>query len=99
MQTTETEHVRFDISSTDAQLVRKVLARAKENGLLLDDAQSFLMDLAAAKANGCPIDFQALLDSDQFDFWHDVVKIQQYIDRETGKFLHCFIPLCARGGK
>jgi hypothetical protein len=52
------------------------------------------MDLTACHSNGCPMDFQKLLDAPMFDFLHDMVGIANHIDRSTGQLQHCFLPRC-----
>jgi hypothetical protein len=76
--------------------LRKVvdrLAAAKPKNF---DKAGVTMDLNAAHANGCPLDFQKLLDFPDFDFFHDVYGIARHIDRETGRIGDCFLPRCAR---
>jgi hypothetical protein len=54
------------------------------------------MDLEAVNSNGCPLDFQSLLDFPNFDFGHDIYGIGKHIDRTTGKLQDCFLPRCAK---
>lgn len=55
-----------------------------------------MMDLVATNANGCPLDFERLLNFPEFDFAHDITGIYRHIDRESGKLENCFLPRCAR---
>jgi hypothetical protein len=55
-----------------------------------------LMDLDATNSNGCPLDFQKLLDAEDFDFIHDIFGICNNIDRRTGELTNCFLPQCAK---
>lgn len=59
---------------------------------------SFIMDLCAADGvNGNPpIDLDALAETDDFNFAHDVFGICSNIDRATGKLMNCFVPRFAR---
>jgi len=48
-------------------------------------------DIAAAHQS-CPLNLDALLNADQFNFLHDVFGIIQNLNRETGKLENCFLP-------
>lgn len=54
------------------------------------------MDITACHCNGMPLDLEALLHADEFDFAHDVLGIRRHIDRETGKLGGCFVPRYAQ---
>jgi len=54
------------------------------------------MDLDATHSNGCPLDFDKLLNFEDFDFYHDIYGIIKHLDRKTGKLQNCFLPRCAR---
>lgn len=54
--------------------------------------QDIAMDLLATHLNGCPLDLQGLLDSDQFELLHDVLGIKRHLDRSTGKLAEFFTP-------
>ena len=54
-----------------------------------------LMDLDAANKN-CPLKLQELLDTDDFNFYHDLVGIRQHVNRNTGKLEDCFLPRFAK---
>jgi hypothetical protein len=88
--------VNFDISDTDDALLTKIVERAKKESPILIDALSLNMDVCAVNANGCPIDFEKLLNFPAFDFWHDICGIIAHIDRTTGKLRNCFLPRSAR---
>ena len=51
-----------------------------------------LMDVDACHSNGCPLQLQALLDADDFNFAHDVFGIRRNINRQTGQLMNCFWP-------
>jgi hypothetical protein len=53
------------------------------------------MDLSHAK-DQVPIDLQALLDSDDGTFGHDMFGIRRHMNRATGKLEGCFLPRTAR---
>jgi hypothetical protein len=53
---------------------------------------SIAMDLTATHTNGCPLRLKELSESDDFNFLHDVIGINQNLDRNTGKLMNCFRP-------
>lgn len=59
------------------------------------DGLDLRMDLEATHSNGCPLDFQKLLDAPEFDFVHDIGGIKRHLDRKTGALRDCFVPRCA----
>lgn len=84
--------VSFDISDTDAILVTEIVNRAAKLIGRRIDKLSLRMDLVACHANGCPMDFARLANSDDFNLSHDVFGISRHIDRETGALTRCFLP-------
>jgi hypothetical protein len=88
-------NVSFKASKEESELITKIVKRAYSLGIT-KDSLSTNMDLTAANANGCPLDFQKLLDFDDFSFVHDVSGITCHIDRESGKLGDCFLPRCAK---
>lgn len=54
------------------------------------------MDVEAAHSNGCPLNLEELLATDDGTFGHDVFGIRRFIDRETGKVGGCFLPRLAQ---
>jgi len=91
MQTCEFDGPRFDVSTSEADTIDKIVDRALAGDKTID-ALSLDMDLCATHANGCPMDFAKLLAADNFNFWHDVDGIRRHIDRTTGRLTHCFLP-------
>lgn len=63
-------------------------------GYSLEDRMSFIMDLSAA--DGCngnlPIDWDRLIEADDFNFMHDIGGIHHHLDRSTGKLEGGFLP-------
>jgi hypothetical protein len=51
-----------------------------------------LMDIEAAHCNGCPLQLNALLETDEPNFAHDVFGIRRHIDRSNGELQDCFVP-------
>lgn len=89
--------VSFDCTRAERTLVLAIVKRAAKDyqrtmGKRLPDPLSLQMDLIACHANGCPLDFQRILDADDFNFAHDVFGISRHINRETGELQNCFLP-------
>lgn len=95
------KEVSFSVSREDQRLITRCVARACDLGLIFNEDESRIslnMDLCAAKAQGCNIDFQKLLGFDSFNFSHDISGIRRHMNRRTGKLMNCFLPRAARGG-
>lgn len=90
-----TEAVKFQATPQEALLVANIVTRAVEGEGYNLDPVTLEMDLVAAHANGCPLDFEKLLEFDAFNFAHDVLGISRHLDRSTGK-LERFLPRCAK---
>ena len=89
--------VNFDATKEDAKLIRDVARRVFDMNPDTDyNYLDLVMDLEAVHSNGCPLDFQKLLDFPDFDFEHDIYGIQRHIDRTTGKLTDFFVPRCAK---
>lgn len=92
----------FDIVETDRKLVDAAAKRAVELALAANVPYELMdaeMDLIAAHANGCPLDFARLVAFDDANFGHDVFGIRRHLNRNTGELLGHFLPRCAKGGK
>lgn len=90
--------ISFHVDIQTARLISKVAARTTAHAEQIGfeyDKETAEMDLTAAHANGCPIDFVALLDSDASNFGHDVFGIRSNLDRTTGELRNCFVPRSA----
>lgn len=76
-------------------LITEIVERAKEKDLLASDKLSLTMDLdcVSEKYN---LDLQALLKADDFNFAHDVVGIQNHLNRRTRELEDFFLPRYAR---
>lgn len=90
--------VSFDCTPADRKLIDACIDRADQLGLLDGwyDRLTATMDLVACNANGCPMDFQRLLDADDFNFMHDITGIANTMDRDTGKLARLFLPRMAK---
>lgn len=87
--------VSFDVTKQETLAIQKIVARAVNEGWK-GDSFELSMDLAAAHANGCVLDFQKLLDFPDFDFNHDIHGIMRHLNRRTGKLEDFFLPRCSR---
>ncbi len=96
--------VKFDISDEDAELVSRIADRVVDalisQGIKKTSWTVFnletRMDLTAVHANGCPMDFDRLLNIDKSTLMHDVGGIARHVDRDTGKLTGNFRPRTAR---
>lgn len=88
--------VSFEATADERVLIDKIIERAEQEDMFSGyDRQSLEMDLIATHANGCPLDFQRLLDATQFDFLHDLYGIVRHLDRRSGQLTRFFRPRCA----
>lgn len=78
--------------------IMKIAERADEKGLLQFDRLSLIMDIEVAH-NEFNLRLADLLAADDFNFAHDVVGIQNNIDRESKKIINFFVPRYAKGGE
>ena len=85
--------VKFDATFEENMLIKKIAKRLNNPSY---DYLDLVMDLEAVHSNGCPLDFQKLLDFPDFDFSHDVYGIRKHIDRTTGTLTDCFCPRCSK---
>lgn len=89
--------VQFTATLAEDQTVTLIIERVRrECPRFAADPLVLHMDLVATHANGCPLDFAALLAFPVADFVHDVAGITRHLDRSTGELLDCFLPRCAR---
>lgn len=88
--------VDFCATMEELKLIRKITDRAIATWPQIIDEISLLMDLDAVHSNGTPIDFQKLLNADDFNLAHDIFGIMNNIDRRTGKLQNCFLPRCSQ---
>ena len=78
-----------------AAIANRALTTAKELNIKYD-ATTALMDIVGCHRNGCPLELQALLEAETFDFVHDVFGIRRHINRNTGHLENGFLPRCAK---
>jgi len=70
-----------------SDLIFNVLERAENNNLLWKDRFTLFMDLDNSDLN-----WQKLNDFDDANFTHDIIGIQNNINRKTGKLDQHFLP-------
>lgn len=87
--------VSFTVHGRDFATIRKIAERF--DGLCSLHGQranrmSAAMDVTAVHANGNPLRLDDLLAADDFNFLHDLVGIENHLDRDTGTLRNCFVP-------
>lgn len=73
------------------KIIFRVARKAKEKGLLMFDVLSLVMDLKMADEYFC-LRLADLIETDDSNFAHDIVEIQNHIDRKNKVFINGFIP-------
>lgn len=81
----------FHNLGNEIDLMGDIAKRADEMNLLMFDRMSLIMDLEVATRE-FNLRLEELLNADNFNFSHDVVGIQQNIDRENVKMNGVFVP-------
>ncbi len=87
----------FKVTREEATTIGEIARRAVRNLEAIEMADRYeqkdiVMDLIVTHANGCPLDFKAMLEGDDSDFMHDILEIRNHINRETGKLDGIFWP-------
>ena len=89
----ELTEINWDTTAEVDLLIFKVVKRAAEFPEYFDKLK-LSMDLAATHLNGCPLDFEKLLEFEEGNFLHDISGISCHINRNIGKLENCFLPRC-----
>ena len=71
--------------------IAKIAKRAEDKGLLMFDRMSLIMDIENAHRQ-FNLKLNEWLKANDLDFSHDIVGIQQNINRETKQVENCFLP-------
>ncbi|MBL0922423.1 MAG: hypothetical protein IBJ10_09895 [Phycisphaerales bacterium] len=90
--------INWKASPTDVKKIDSILDRAAAVWPYYGEPEGrkeAAMDLTACHCNGTPLDLDALLAADDFDFAHDLFGIRENINRKTGELDNCFLPRCA----
>lgn len=69
----------------------EIAKRAEEKGLLMFDRLSLIMDVETAHEQ-FKLKLDELLEADDYNFSHDIIGIQQNINRNTKVIENCFLP-------
>ena len=88
--------MNWNTNATEDRLITKIAKRAVEmcgDSYSLQDAQ---MDITACHLNGCPLELENLLNTDDFNFAHDVFGIRRHLNRQTGQLENHFLPRYAQ---
>lgn len=75
-----------------------ITERAEKLGILAKDKFSLKMDLFYTNEE-IPLDFERLLNADNFNFSHDIVGIQNNFNRKTLSMDNFFLPRFAKPSK
>jgi hypothetical protein len=85
--------VNFKVSQEDYLLIDKIVDKAiNKFSKGLFKRLELEMDLTACHSNGNPLRLQDLLDSDDYNFTHDIFGITDNINRKTGELENFFVP-------
>jgi len=84
--------VQFETGQENTQLMNRIVDRAVQMQLIQREPIALMMDMAAVHKNCTEIDFVELLAAEDGDFTHDILGIQQHINRSTGKLEDDFLP-------
>lgn len=93
--TDENPQISFDATAEELDLIAAIIERGEKLGFIAP-RMTTIMDLVACNANGCPMDFKAMLEADDFNLMHDLAGINGHMDRNTGKLTRCFLPRFAK---
>jgi hypothetical protein len=87
--------VSFKATKAEHALFTRIAQRAVRMNAEYDFVTA-QMDINACHSNGMPLDLEALLAADDFNFAHDVFGIARHIDRDTGELEGFFVPRFSR---
>ena len=76
-------------------LITQIVERADKLALLKSDRLNFMIDMEVATET-FNLDLERMLNADNQNFAHDVVGIQNHINRNTKEFEGLFLPRFAR---
>lgn len=75
----------------DFLIILDIVERANKKGYLMFDGLSLSMDLEFTH-NLFNLRLQELLQADDFNFAHDIIGIQNNLNRQTRQMENCFVP-------
>jgi len=73
------------------ETIAKITERADKMNLLMFDRISLMMDLETT-AEQFTLKLNELLEADNFNFSHDIIGIQNNLNRQTKQMENCFLP-------
>lgn len=73
------------------ETIKNIVNRAEKLDLLAFDKLSLIMDLTCAD-NEFDMRLEDLLEADEYNFSHDIVGIQNNLNRQELKMENCFVP-------
>ncbi len=86
-------------SKEDTEVISKIVDRYMEFHHSLNIPKVYqrpkmdlMMDIEATHCNGNPLRLNDLLEADDFNFTHDLIGIQDHLNRTTGELQDCFVP-------
>jgi len=79
------------MSKNEFLTIAKIADRAEEMNLLMFDRLSFIMDIEAVN-DEYNLKLDELLNTDNFNFVHDICGIQANLNKETKKIENFFVP-------
>lgn len=82
--------VNFEASREDTKTINKIAVRAEK--LLGKKQIDTMMDITACHLNGKELRLNDLLESDDFNFTHDILGIACHINTNTGNLSNHFRP-------
>ena len=83
------------LTKDDYTVLAKIAARAEKLSIVQHSRMTLLMDLEYTNEE-TPLDFNRLLNADDFNFAHDIIGIQSHFNRVTKKMENCFLPRFAK---
>lgn len=75
----------------DVRTIVEIAKRAEEKGILASDRLSLIMDLKCVH-DEVGLRLEGLLEADSFNFAHDIIGIQNNIDRSKKELANHFLP-------
>lgn len=94
--------INWNTTKEEDAIIFKIAERAEkelynsEKDNLNYNRMDTVMDLTAVHKNDIELDFEKLLNFDEFNFAHDIYGIETYLNRSIGKLEHCFLPRCSK---
>lgn len=83
------------MTKIEASLIGQIVHRFRQDNPAID-SMSLFMDIENAHKD-TPLGLASLVNAPNEDFYHDVIGINQNINRTTGKLENFFVPRYAKG--